>query len=129
MVKTVYLALLLVSVIGWGCASFQKSDASATEKAKGSEVAEKAKTGIAAVPDDSPLAKITIGMSDSEVRTALGEPSSQNAYMTGKSWIPFYYGPDASRTDYVYDGIGRVVFSRNQYSGQLKVIDVVHAPN
>jgi len=128
MVKLVYLTLLLVSMVGWGCASFQKDGASA-EKAEKSEVAEKANAGIASVPDDSPLAKVTIGMSDSDVRKVLGEPSSQNAYMTGKSWIPFYFGPDASRTDYVYDGIGRVVFSRNQYSGQLKVIDVVHAPN
>jgi len=128
MVKTVYWALLVISVIGWGCASFQKDGATAegTEKA---ETAKKAPAGIAQVPDSSPLAKITIGMSDSDVRKTLGEPSSQKAYMTGKSWIPFYYGPDTSRTDYVYDGIGRVVFSRNQYSGQLKVIDVVHAPN
>ena len=81
------------------------------------------------VPDDSPLAKITVGMSDTDVRKALGEPTTQNAYMTGKSWIPFYYGPDTSRTDYVYDGIGRVVFSRSRYSGQLAVIDVVHDPN
>jgi outer membrane protein assembly factor BamE (lipoprotein component of BamABCDE complex) len=115
MVKAVYLALLLISAIGWGCASFQRGGDPAAGSAQGGEVAEQAKTGVAAVPDDSPLAKIQIGMSDSEVRTALGEPSSQNAYMTGKSWIPFYYGPDASRRDYVYDGIGRVVFSRNQY--------------
>ncbi len=127
MVKLVHLTLLLVLTVGWGCASFQKDGASA-EKAEESAAAEKPKAGIASVPDDSPLAKITIGMSDSDVRMALGEPSSQNAYMTGKGWIPFYYGPDTSRTDYVYDGIGRVVFSRNQYSGQLKVIDVVHEP-
>lgn len=124
MVKLVHLTLLLVLTVGWGCASSQTGGASAEKTA----AAEKPKAGIASVPDDSPLAKITIGMSDSDVRMALGEPSSQNAYMTGKAWIPFYYGPDTARTDYVYDGIGRVVFSRNQYSGQLKVIDVVHEP-
>jgi outer membrane protein assembly factor BamE (lipoprotein component of BamABCDE complex) len=85
--------------------------------------------GIASVPDSSPLAKITIGMADTDVRKILGEPTTQRAYMTGKSWIPFYYGPDTSRTDYIYEGIGRVVFSRSRYSGQLKVIDVAHDPN
>jgi hypothetical protein len=49
--------------------------------------------------------------------------------MTGKGWIPFYYGPDTSRTDYLYKGIGRVVFSRNRYSGQLKVINLLHNPS
>ena len=115
--------LVLVSVVGWGCASSQSAPAE-----KGGSAA-KAPAGIAAVPESSPLAKITIGMSDSDVRKLLGEPSDQRAYLTGKSWIPFYYGPDTSRTDYIYDGIGRVVFSRNQYSGQLKVIDVVADAN
>jgi outer membrane protein assembly factor BamE (lipoprotein component of BamABCDE complex) len=118
-VRTICAALLLFCLAGWGCASSQGQAAPA----------EKAAASIAAVPDDSPLAKITIGMDDSEVRKVLGEPTTQKAYTTGKAWIPFYYGPDTSRTDYIYKGIGRVVFSRNQYSGQLKVINVLHNPN
>jgi hypothetical protein len=49
--------------------------------------------------------------------------------MTGKAWIPFYYGGDTYRTDWMYKGKGRVVFSRNQWSGALKVIRVMHNPN
>jgi hypothetical protein len=117
MARTICAVLVLVAVAGWGCASSQGAPA------------EKAATGTAAVPDDSPLAKITIGMNDNDVRKILGEPTTQNAYMTGKAWIPYYFGPDTSRTDYIYKGIGRVVFSRNQYSGQLKVINLLHNPS
>ena len=77
------------------------------------------------VPITGELAKVQIGMNDTDVRAILGAPTSSNAYMTGKQWIPYYYGPDTSRTDWVYDGVGRVVFSRNRYSGALKVIRVM----
>jgi outer membrane protein assembly factor BamE (lipoprotein component of BamABCDE complex) len=116
--RTAYLAAALILVAGWGCAPKQQG-------APSDDVA----VGIAEVPDESPLAKINIGMSDANVRGILGEPTKQNAYMTGKGWIPFYYGPDTSRTDYVYKGIGRVVFSRNKYSGLLKVIDALYNPS
>ena len=66
---------------------------------------------------------------DCRVRKVLGDPDNANAYMTGKSWIPFYYGPDTHRTDWMYKGKGRVVFSRNRYSGGLKVIRILHNPN
>lgn len=80
------------------------------------------------IPASSPLAKIENGMNDSDVRKLLGEPSNINAYMTGKQFIPYYYGSDTSRTDWMYKGVGRVVFSRNRYSQGLKVINVIHNP-
>jgi len=81
-----------------------------------------------APPPGSKLAKITVGMNDAEVRKILGEPDSANAYQTGKAWIPFYFGPDAARSDWIYKGQGRVVYSRNRYSGGLKVIRVIYNP-
>ena len=117
MTRRICVALLLVTLTAWGCASSQGTPAEA------------AAADTTAVPDDSPLAQITMGMNDTDVRKILGEPTTQNAYMTGKAWIPYYYGPDTSRTDYVYQGIGRVVFSRNRYSGQLKIIRLLHNPN
>ncbi len=80
-------------------------------------------------PDDSKLAEIKKGMTDSEVRSILGEPKSSNSYMTGKNWIPFYYGGDTRRTDYIYSELGRVVFTMNRYSGSLKVIRIIYDPN
>ncbi len=73
MARKICAALLLIALAGWGCASSQSAPA------------EKATTGTAAVPDDSQLAKVTMGMDDVEVRKILGEPTTQNAYMTGKA--------------------------------------------
>ncbi|HVP29592.1 MAG TPA: hypothetical protein VMW35_10575 [Myxococcota bacterium] len=80
-------------------------------------------------PPSSKLSKVAIGMSDEQVRELIGPPDTANGYITGKSFIPFYYGPDTARTDWKYKGQGRVVFSRNQWSGQLKVIRIDYDPN
>ena len=81
------------------------------------------------MPADSPLAKIELGMNDEQVRAVLGSPDDSNSYTTGKAWIPYYYGPDTSRSDWLYKDQSRVVFSRNRYTGGLKVIRVTYNPN
>ena len=61
-------------------------------------------------PPDSPLAKVKIGMTDAQVRKILGDPDNANGYMTGKSWIPFYFGTDTGGfTDYSVSLANRVV--------------------
>ncbi len=76
-------------------------------------------------PITGKLAQVQLGMNDIDVRNLLGEPGSSNNYITGKGFIPFYYGTDTTRTDWIYPGLGRVVFSRNQYSRGLKVINIL----
>lgn len=71
----------------------------------------------AAIPADSPLAKIEPGMRMQEVTNILGAPTDQNAYATGKAWIPWYFGDDARRTSYYYKGMGRVVFTGGNVFG------------
>jgi hypothetical protein len=80
-------------------------------------------------PAGTTLARINDGMSESEVISVLGEPTSRQDYMTGKAWIPYYYGSDVSRLDYRYKGVGVVVFGRNRYSGKTKVIRVDYDPS
>lgn len=80
-------------------------------------------------PAGSPLSKVQLGMNDAQVRKAIGEPDNSNAYMTGKAWIPFYFGPDTHRSDWFYNGQGRVVFSRNRWSGGMKVIRISYEPD
>jgi hypothetical protein len=91
--------------------------------------AKTAKAADAAPPKGTRLANIALGMTDLDVRKAIGEPDSAKNYMTGKAWIPFYWGPDVARTDWMYKGQGRVVFSRNRYTGGLKVIRVTYDPS
>ncbi len=113
------LVLLVAAVAFVACAS----------GGGGGDGAAPANSQYSDAPAGSALAKVNVGMNDAEVRKLLGDPDNANAYMTGKSWIPFYYGPDTHRTDWMYRGQGRVVFSRNPYSGALEVIHVLYDPN
>lgn len=81
------------------------------------------------IPESSPLSKIEIGMTEIQVRKAIGEPDATRSYMTGKAWIPFYFGGDVMRMDWIYADVGRVIFTRNRWSGSTSVIDLLHDPN
>ena len=123
--KRVLLVMLVGVIVGLGSACAQGGGGAGGESAP----AKAEKPAQAPIPSSSPLAKIEMGMNDTDVRRILGEPTRANAYMTGKAFIPFYFGPDTARTDWMYSGVGRVVFSRNTYSGSLKVINVIHNPD
>jgi hypothetical protein len=77
-------------------------------------------------PAGSALAEIRAGMSETEVREILGDPDARDRYTTSNLWIPFYTGPDSRRTDWIYRGEGRVVFSRNLDDGTLFAIRVLY---
>lgn len=78
------------------------------------------------LPPDSPLAEIEFGMSHHEVQEILGPPDGRLDRSTAKAWIPFYTGPGAYLRDWIYQGEGRVVFSRHDSS--LVVLDVINDP-
>lgn len=79
-------------------------------------------------PARSVLSAIRAGMSDTEVLEILGDPDQRSRYTTAKLWIPFYTGPDSRRTDWIYRGEGRVVFSQNLDNGTLLAIRVIYDP-
>lgn len=113
----VVVAAILAGAIGLGgCASKEPAEP-------------KAEKPVVMAPAGSPLSKISPGMTDVDVRKAIGEPTRSRSYMTGKQFIPWYFGSDTSRMAWVYAGQGEVVFSRNQYSGGLKVIRVDYDPS
>ena len=74
------------------------------------------------------MTDLELGMNDTQVRNKIGNPDNSKSYMTGKAWIPFYYGPDTHRQEWIDSGVGRVVFSRNRWTGGLKVIKLQHNP-
>jgi hypothetical protein len=113
-------ALAVSLAFGLACASSGSGGGAAPAEAAAQEMA---------IPPESPLAKVALDMNEQQVRDILGPPDDSNAYMTGKQFIPYYYGPDTSRTDWLYKGQGRVVFSRNRYTGGLKVIRVMYNPD
>jgi hypothetical protein len=62
-------------------------------------------------PAGTPFAKIAVGMDQKQVTDLIGSPTDFHAYVTGKAFIPFYYGGDTHRVEYEYKGQGRVIFS------------------
>ncbi|MDY0073055.1 MAG: hypothetical protein RBR77_10445 [Thauera sp.] len=59
----------------------------------------------------SKFTRLQIGMPIKQVTDLIGQPSDQGAYMTGKAWIPFYFGGDRHRYELVYKGQGRLIFA------------------
>ena len=81
-------------------------------------------------PANSKLAKVQRGMSPREVENILGPPNDESAYVTGKAFIPFYYGADQWRRAYFYKGVGRVVFvGTGGFSQNAKVEKVEYDPS
>ena len=67
---------------------------------------------ISGVPvPGSAFTKLQIGMGINQVIALVGTPTDQGSYMTGKAWIPFYFGSDKYRIEYVYKNQGRLIFA------------------
>jgi hypothetical protein len=112
MTRTITVATLLAAAGALGCARQAPAPGgttATTPTTEAGEAAEWAKEGTPP-PADSPLAKVKAGMKPREVEAILGPPDDENAYITGKAFIPYYYGRDRSRQAYFYKGVGRVVF-------------------
>lgn len=78
----------------------------------------------------SKFTRLKIGMSATEVRSMLGEPSDQGVHPTGKAWIPFYFGSDKYRYETVYKGQGRLLFASSAGMGwdpNMHLIWIIHS--
>ena len=60
---------------------------------------------------DSKFSKLKIGMPMRQVKDLAGDPSDEGAYVTGKAWIPFYFGSDRHRYEMLYKNNGRLIFA------------------
>ena len=76
----------------------------------------------------SKFTRLTIGMGMRQVTDITGQPTDQGAYVTGKAWIPFYYGGDRYRHELVYKGQGRLIFAGGSagYYTQGSLIWIIH---
>ncbi len=66
---------------------------------------------------NSKFAKLQIGMSQAEVEDKIGRPSDTKYYVTGKAWIPFYFGNDAHRYETYYKGSGSLIYTGGGIGG------------
>jgi hypothetical protein len=86
-------------------------------------------TGKAAA--NSTFSKLQIGMSMRQSVDIAGKPTDQGAYVTGKAWIPFYFGSDRHRYEMTYKGQGRLIFaggSLGDFTGG-NLIWIIHNAN
>ncbi len=59
----------------------------------------------------SKFTQLKIGMGMKQVTDLAGPPTDQGAYITGKAFIPFYFGGDRHRFEMAYKGQGRLIFA------------------
>ena len=77
----------------------------------------------------SKFTRLQIGMPMRQVTDLIGQPTDQGAYVTGKAWIPFYFGNDRYRHEFVYEKTGRLVFAGSGADGTSPLIWIIHNRN
>ena len=125
------LASLILGVVTlFGCASGGGSSSKpAQPPAETSSTAPAQVDPYTAAPEGSAFSKVVMRSSEVEVRKVLGEPDNATSYMTGKIFIPLYFGKDAFRVDWLYEGQGEIVFSRGAWGDQYKAIAINYNKN
>lgn len=78
----------------------------------------------------SKFSKIHPGMYSKQIMDLIGPPTDQKTYQTGKAWIPFHFGSDNYRVEYLYKGEGELTFSGGGLGaeGSLKLIRITVNP-
>ena len=78
----------------------------------------------------SKFATLQMGMPLKQVTDLIGPPSDQGAYMTGKAWIPFFFGADRYRHELVYENTGRLIFAGSGgFDSNAHLIWIIHNRN
>ena len=78
------------------------------------------------IPANSKWAKLQIGMHQSEVERILGATANIRGYVTGKAFIPFYFGTDSHRYEAVYAGQGSVAYTGGGMGGGQGVLMMIN---
>jgi hypothetical protein len=74
--------------------------------------------------------QLQIGMSRAQVQSIMGQPTDQGAYVTGKAWIPWYFGSDRYRHEFAYKGQGRLIFAGSGgFDTNAHLIWIIHNKN
>jgi len=106
--KTILLLASLAFLAANACsmlpATSSSSSDSTASSGNGAEI-------VGDIPPGSPFSKIALGMPMKQVFDLIGQPTDTRAYVTGKAFIPFYFGSDTTRFDALYKGQGRITFA------------------
>ncbi|WP_426701760.1 hypothetical protein ACPPVV_01725 [Rhodanobacter sp. Col0626] len=117
-IKSFVLMASLVVLAGHAPASFSTGSDPAGSSAEAAPAA------------GSKFSKIHVGMYSKEVMDLIGPPTDQKSYQTGKAWIPFHFGGDNYRVEFLYKGEGSLTFSGGGIgSSAMKLIKVTPNPS
>jgi hypothetical protein len=138
------LALLTAVAISLtaGCAS----KSTQPEKAEGAPQSSTAKSGdengtkvsgingkegevVGTPAKNSKFTTLQMGMGMKQVTDIAGQPNDQGAYITGKAFIPFYFGDDKHRFEMAYKGQGRLIFAGQAFGTGAYLIKIIHDAN
>ena len=76
----------------------------------------------------SKFTQIKIGMPMKQVMDLVGQPTDQGAYITGKAFIPFFWGSDRYRYELVYKGQGRLIFAGSSgFDTSASLVWIIHS--
>jgi len=109
--------------------SSTKAQAPATAKAPAAKSGDAKEGEIVGTPaKNSKFTRLKIGMGMKQVTDLIGQPTDQGAYVTGKAFIPFYFGSDRYRHELVYKSQGRLVFAGGSVGNPSvgRLIRIVH---
>ncbi len=127
MKKNLLFTALLTAAVAFGVTGCGTTDSGTSDQAA-AKTAEPAQAAVP-IPPDSPFAKVKTGMSISEVYALIGQPTDTSHHITGKAFIPYYYGGDTHRMEAIYKGQGRIVFApRNAFTSDMEVIEINYDP-
>lgn len=71
--------------------------------------------------------RLQIGMERAEVVRIAGRPTSEFSHITGKSFIPYFYGSGGAEIKMAYSGLGRLILSKSaRYSSNYHLIAIEH---
>lgn len=78
----------------------------------------------------SKFSKLQIGMGLREALDTAGPPTDQGAYVSGKAFIPFYFGSGGTRYEAAYKGHGRLIFAQgSRFSSSYYLVWIIHSAN
>ena len=83
------------------------------------------------IPPTSDFSKIGLGWSQKRVHDTIGSPTDTRNYITGKAFIPFYFGSDNARVEDLYKGEGRIIYAGGSGIGSqgYTVFKIIYDPN
>jgi hypothetical protein len=100
--RLISIAVLCLLPLAVGCAA---------KSGGGSAAPPTAAAPVSNVPANSPLAKVQAGMGMKEVSDLIGPPTVASSHITGKAFIPFYFGEDRADVGEYLQGLGRIIYS------------------